>query len=233
MHVLLCTCFTLIFAVLLPQVERAYGSHPISKYASILEKIPFIDPLVVLKCDSSGGSYTDDSHGISVTIPKNAIPEGQVIHFEIAITLHGPFVFANGKRPISPILWICTQENVKLKKLIDVKLPHFLHGLSESEAQHYDVSFAKATHSKRATNIESFEFTPCRTKQEFINEEEGSYGALKIDHCCFMCIEAEHTRDLALRAGYCLSRVEYRLSPSRYAIHFCATFMLKSCLGVS
>ena len=198
-----------------------------------MEQIPFIDPLAVFKCDSAGGMYTVDSHDILVTIPKNAIPEGEVVHFEIAVTLHGPFTFASGKRPISPILWICTQEKVKFKKLIEVQLPHFLRGLSDSEAQHYGVTFAKATHSKRAAKVQSFEFIPCHTKQHFFIEEDGSYGTLKIDHCCFMCIEAKHTRELALRAGYCLSRVEYRLSSSRYAIHFCATFMLQSCLGVS
>ena len=217
---------------LLPLHDKDIHSRPVSKYASILEQIPFIEQPTVFRCDSAGGIYTDDSNGISVTIPKNAIPQGQVIRFEMAVTLHGPFSFAAGRRPISPILWICTQEKVSFKKLIEVKLPHFLPGLTDQEASKYGVGFSKATHftSPKAT---SFDFTPFHTKQQFIVDEDGSYGTLLTDHCCFMCIEANHSQELVVRAGYCLSRVEYRLSPSRYAIHFCATFMLRSCLRVS
>ena len=169
-----------------------------------------------------------------MTIPKNAIPEGRIVHFEIAVTLHGPFTFADGKRPISPVLWICTQEKVSFKRLIEVKMPHFLSGLTRSELSHHGVSFAKADHSTAvAQKTPIYDFVPCRTKQQFVTEETGSYGTLESDHCCFMCIQANHSRELMLKAGYCLSRVEYRLSPSRYAIHFCATYMLDSCLRVS
>ena len=217
----------------MPLTDKDDHSRPASEYASVLEQISFIDPLVVFKCDSTGGTYVDDSHGISVTIPKNAIPEGQVVHFEIAVTLHGPFTFTSDKRPISPLLWICTQERVKFKKPIEVKLPHFLTGLTKNEAPKYGVGFAKATHFTGAMKTPTFEFKPCHTKQQFVVDEHGTYGTLQTTHCCFLCIEANHSKEMTLRAGYCLSRVEYRHSPSRYAIHFCATFLLDSCLNVS
>ena len=217
----------------MPLSEKDSHSRPASKCASVLEHISFIDPLVVFKCDSAGETYTDDSHGISVTIPKSAISEGQVVHFEIAVTLHGPFTFTSGKRPISPMFWICTQEKVKFKKPIEVKLPHLLPGLTNNEALKYGVNFAKATHFTGDPKSLAFEFKPCYTKQQFIVDEHGTYGTLQTTHCCFMCIEANQSRELTLRAGYCLSRVEYQLSPSRYAVHFCATFMLGSCLKVS
>ena len=131
---------------------------------------------------------------------------------------------------------MCTHEEVTFQKPIEVKLPHFLAELSDKEKLKFKVNFAKAGHPTIGSTeapIPQVEFKPCETKSRFIVTENGSYGLLQTTHCCFLCIEAEKSKDLALRAGYCLTRVEYQPSPSRHAVHFCATFQLNTCLDVS
>ena len=204
--------------------------------ASNISNIPFLEEPIIFKCDSSGGTYGFSSHGISIQVPQGAIPIGKQVHFELAVTLFGPFHFSNGKRPISPILWLCTHEDITFQKPIQVRLPHFLTGLSDEERVKLEVNFAKAEHPPIGSTeapLPQVEFKPCMTKTQFVVSENGSYGLLQTTHCCFLCIEAKHSRDLALRAGYCLTRVEYEPSPSRHIVHFCATFQLDTCLDVS
>ena len=65
---------------------------------------------------------------------------------EVAVALYGPFQFSNGKQPISPILWLCPQEDVTLLKPMTIVLPHTMIDLSPDDAQKFGVSFAKADH---------------------------------------------------------------------------------------
>lgn len=206
--------------------------------ASNISNVPFLEEPIIFNCDSSGGTYSISSHGISVQVPQGAIPKGNQVHIELGTTLIGPFMFSNGKRPISPILWLCiyTHEDITFQKPIQIKLPHFLTGLSDEERLMFEVNFAKADHpviGSVEAPLPQVEFKACSTKIQFIATENDSYGLLQTTHCCFYCIEAKHSRDLALRAGYCLTRVEYQPSPSRYIVHFCATFQLDTCLDVS
>ena len=204
--------------------------------ASNITNVPFLDKPITFECDASGKTFTISSHGITIQVPQGAVPKGETIQFEVAVTLIGPFKFSMGKRPISPILWLCTQEDITFEKPIQIKMPHFLIGLSEEEKGKFKVNFAKGDHpdiGSSEASLPQVEFKPCQSKVQLIVNENGSYGILHTSHCCFFCMEAEHSSDLAMRAGYCLTRVEYQPSPSVQAIHFCATFQLDTCLDVS
>ena len=89
-----------------------------------IASVPFLSQVEVLTCDSSGCEYYNYNHGIMLRIPDDAIPPGMVIHLEVAVALYGPFQFPDGSCPISSILWLCFQENVELRKPIDIILPH-------------------------------------------------------------------------------------------------------------
>ena len=58
-----------------------------------------------LQCDSNGIEYTIEEYDITLRIPKGAVSEDQVIHFEIGISMasHGPFTFPDNTQPISPL----------------------------------------------------------------------------------------------------------------------------------
>ena len=97
--------------------------------------VPFLSQVEVLTCDSFGDEYYNSDHGIMLKIPAGAIPQGQVAHFEVAVALYGPFQVPDGACPISSILWLCIQENIDLRKPIDIILPHFLASFNESDIE--------------------------------------------------------------------------------------------------
>ena len=44
-------------------------------------------------------------HDFTLRIPKGAVAEGEMVHFEIAVAMYGPFNLPEGTKLISSILW--------------------------------------------------------------------------------------------------------------------------------
>ena len=109
--------------------------------------VPFVEPVDVHKCDSSGKEFINSDHNITLRVPPGAIPDGVTVHIEAGVALHGPFQFPPGTRPISPIVWFCMQEDVPLQKPVEVILPHFLH-----QREHLQLGFLKADHRNYTTD---------------------------------------------------------------------------------
>ncbi|MCG8623609.1 MAG: hypothetical protein MJE68_16655, partial [Proteobacteria bacterium] len=191
-----------------------------------------------MTCDFSGYKYHNCDHDITLKIPDGAIPPGMVIHVEVAVALYGPFQFPDGLCPISPILWLCIQENVELRKPIHIMLPHFLTDLNVG------IQFAKADHKQYTTDEfgkNHYVFQPLETAFTAHKEKNQNYGILSTQHCCFLCIIAEDpqiSHDIALKAGYYLWCIEKPSSHSlvsrtRDTLHLCVTFCLPTCRAVS
>ena len=157
--------------------------------------------------------------------PIGTVPEGEKIQFEIGVAMYGPFKFVDDVRPISPILWICPLDEVtKLNKPFQLVLPHFLSG---NKVQDHQVGFAKANHSNYEENC--YTFSLCDTTPIFASSGSKSYGILETNHCCFYCLEANDTPEIARDARYTLVRSE---SSTRQEVHFCAIYFLNTCLQV-
>ena len=188
------------------------------------------------ECSSQGREVKVDEHDVTLNIPAGAISDGERVQFQVGVCLYGPFNFPEGKRPISPIIWLCTKSDVELKQPIEVILPHVLTGLSEKECGQLGFCFAKANHNENcnATSSERkvYDFHPSDTKAHVFSTESKSFGIWKTSHCCYICILAENNRETALSAGFCLSRVEYSEEHNN-SIDFCATFCLQTCINVS
>ena len=224
------------------------SQHRVSMYywcAKNVASVPFIDPVTVLECDSSGREYTNLSHDITLRVPENAIPHGSSVHIEVATALFGPFKFQEDRRPISPILWICPQENIIFQKPIEVILPHILNNqVTAEDVNHFGLQFFKADHNDYSTNLDGhhlYNFKPFDANMEFFHELYGSFGVLQTTHCCFLCItaikNAELSHTMAQKKGYCLSCIEclrspYCNVPPRDVVYFCTSFFLKTCLQV-
>lgn len=193
--------------------------------------------MLVLTCDSSGHQYTNVDHDISINIPEGAISPGITVHLEVAVALYGPFTFSSGRRPISPILWICMQEDIELLKPVEISLPHFLLGLTDDERKTLNVKFVKASHDvlDPTSNQYTYQFQSHRGETQFVTNERRSYGILKADHFCFVCLEANQDPAVAKRAGYSLTRIEHSITEefrNTTVFTFCVTFLLPSCLKV-
>ena len=230
-------------------VVSKYEHDRVFKYFECVENVssvPFIDEVTILEFDSSGKEYTNISHGITLKIPENTISQGSVVHFEVAVALYGPFQFPEDRRPISPILWICPQEDIVLQKPIEIILPHVLNnGLTNEDISRYDLKFYKANHTDhiiKPNRHHQYVFRLMNGDVQFISKKDESFGILQTTHCCFLCItavqNAELSPDMAQKKGYCLSCIEclqspYTNIPTRDIVYFCTSFFLKTCLKVS
>ena len=224
----------------LPNNGEAYGNceHVKVDVIDTIEEIPtmapFVEQIDVLKCDSSGREFSNSDHDITLRIPEGAIPDGITVHIEAGVALHGPFQFPPGTRPISPIVWLCIQENIPFQKPIEVILPHFLHHWMDLQ-----LGFLKADHTTHTTDNgeKEYMFQPVNDPVEFHSENGRGFGVLSTKHFCSLCIQANITRDqLPSKAQYCLTEVipyPWPSMPVNVPIHFCVTFFLKTCFQVS
>ena len=207
-------------------------------YFSVAERtanVPFLDHQM-LECDCNGREYTNVDHDITLRIPEGAVAEGEMVHFEVGVAMYGPFIFPENTQPISPILWLCLlEEDVELKKPFQVILPHCLTGLTKERIEYHQVVLAKANHSDVTymDNQMSYKFQRCDVKPLLASTGYRNYGVLVSKHCCFYCLQAQKTHELAMDAGYCLARIEYFPSPQWNEIYFSSIFFLETCLRVS
>lgn len=167
-------------------------------------------------------------HDITVNIPKGAILGEKAISIELAVTLHGPFSFPTNKRPISPILWMCPQEEIEFEEPIEVTLPHILTGLNQKQLVKMGVTFAKADHNGQFDYIKNHD-KECSTK--FSEIENQGFGKLQTKKCCYLCIISDQSPEVARRTGYSLSRIDEISGPS-FKTHYCVLFFLKTCIKV-
>ena len=194
-------------------------------------KVPFLHHQV-LECGYDGIDFTIEDHDITVRIPEGAVAEGGKIHLEVGVATYGPFAFSENSRPISPILWLCIlDKDVQLKRDFMIILPHILTGLTTDKLRDHQVTFAKANHDDYTSEGDkmAYRFNQCEIQPFFASVEDKSYGILLSSHCCFYCIQAQESPEVARKKGYCLARIE---SLRTSEIYFVASFFLKSCVKV-
>ena len=215
------------------------GTPAKSTYFSEAEKkagVPFLYHCI-LECDCLGLQYTLEDHDITLVVPKGAVSEGEKVHFEIGVTMFGPFIFPENKQPISPIVWLCLlEESYELKKPYKLIVPHFLTNISEERLQYHSVSLAKACHNEYASENESalsYMFHDCTLNPIFTSVFTGGHGVLKTRHFCFYCLLANYSPELARDAGYLLTQINVCLSNQRNEFCFCVTYFLDTCIKVN
>ena len=149
--------------------------------------------------------------------------------------MYGPFIFPENTQPISPFLWLCIlEEGTELRKPFQVILPHYLTGLSRERIEQHQVRFVKASHSDFTFvgNQMSYTFQNCDIKPLFASSGCKNYGILISKHCCFYCLDAKVTRELATDAGFCLVRIEHSPMRRKDEIYFTIIYFLDTCLKV-
>ena len=102
-------------------------------FADALE-LSFLQPIEVITVTSEGKIVVNDKEGIFVCIPDGAVPVRKRLHVEVGSAMYGKLSFSEDMRPVSPILWICPQEEMDLLKPFKITLPHtvkYEEGVSE------------------------------------------------------------------------------------------------------
>ena len=190
-----------------------------------------IGEIETFECGPEGGVHILSDHDIQITVPPGAIE--RKIAFEFAVCLDGPFTLPVNKRPISPILWICTKGMVKeFNQPIEVVIPHIFPELSVQDKKELEIAFVKADHtidfSISEEGSKSYTF---KEIEEASFHVEGGKGSLSLYHCCYLCIEAKISKAVASKAAYCLTQFQ-SMRETRATVTFCATYWLTTCLKV-
>ena len=188
-----------------------------------------------MEVDCNGQVYTNEDHDITLRIPEGAVAEGEKVHFEIAVTMYGPFEFPENSKLISPILWLCLLEkDAKLKKPLEIVLPHCLTG----NIQEYGIGFMKANHDHEMNGNCQTLYTfrpldPLHNTTVLVCRESQGYGTTLTNHLCYFCLVAtENAPKITENTNYCLTRVESHITGSRWEIAFCASYYLPTCTEV-
>ena len=189
----------------------------------------------MLECDFSGREYTNVDHDITLRIPEGAVAEGEKVHFEIAVAMYGPFIFPEGTKVISPILWLCLlEEAATLRKPVEIVLPHYLS--QTGDVDQYGIGFLKANHSDYEMNDScqiSYNFRPLVTDKMLVYRENQGYGIILTDHFCYVCLTAPDRPVITENTNYCLARVcTSNNSESLQQVIFCTLYHLPTCITV-
>ena len=188
----------------------------------------FTDRIDVYQCGSNGGVYTKEDHRVYLEVPQGAVPTGQPpVTIEMGVVCEGPFEFPQNVKPVSPVIWFCTNDFEFTDKL-KITLPHFIG--SKDEDQH--LAFFKASHIpetaggtfsfKAIPDADSVVFGPCQ-------------GTLCTTHSCFLCICHNVSERITASANYCLFSavpLPRHIEDHNFYVHFCVSYFLPTCIEV-
>lgn len=147
----------------------------------------------------------------------------------------GPFEYPDGYKPMSPIVWFCSNQK-EFKKPLQIILPHcsnFRNADEDLKQSHFVIlkaSHKEYTHNKDGEKV--FRFKQIDTQPSFI--PDSPYVSLHTDHFCLYCV-CTYFKEYTERANFCLIQAmpHEAARNSKYTITFCLTLDLPTCRQVS
>lgn len=217
-------------------------NHEACSTVCMCRGVPFVEPVASITCDSEGREYRSEEHDFKIYVPKGAIKKRAHVEIQVGITFQRSFDFPEGKRPVSPILWLCSNPETKFKRPVEVTLPHYLDtsvtdlaNESGKTGTAYGLSFLKASHKSSVVSVRGrkrYQFEPTDGEEWFWSNE--NHGTLHTKHFCFLCIAANVSSNVTTKAIYCLVPVIPKpIEQPTWKLHYCVTYMLKTCILVS
>ena len=211
----------------------AYSLPVVKKYFPFAEylALSFLQPLEVVTLTSKGKEIINEREDISVCVEDDTVPVGRILHLELGSSMHGRLTFPKNVRPVSPILWICPQEDIPLQKPIKITLPHTV----KYEEATSELIFMKVHHEMplmMPTNTEyKFEF------EEMVHHEGVEFnernGSIFTKQFCPVCIAKKTEKPSPNR--YWLLRTQpqpQNRNTSNISVDYCVIYTLKTCLEV-
>ena len=198
--------------------------------------VPFIDAVDMITFNHNGGQYTSESHNIRITIPKGAIKKHTEADLQVGVALQGPFSFPDKKRPVSPIVWVGINPTTRLKKSIEITVPHFVKQSTQSNKK--KLVFMKAAYRiksipRRKKYEEKYNFSEVAENNQQFNSD--NHGTILTKDLCFFCIMGDVSSNSTLTPNYCLLPVIPKpvAQTTTWKIHYYVTYLLKSYIHVS
>ena len=182
--------------------------------------------------ESPQNSCCDDENDFYLEIPEGATKESNTPTILLGVALFGQFKFPEGLRPVSPVFWVCVEENpiFKFFKPVSVTLPHFLDLENDDDIRSLGLTFLKADHKKNLNGL--YEFQPTDGEMDFKTYK--THGSLQTTHFCSLCVAARDIPSTLANSRFCITAVIPRYSvPVGQSVtaYFFITFLrLKTCL---
>lgn len=173
-----------------------------------------------------------------LVIPPRATPEGRNISFQTGETHYGPvgpFKFPDNTRPVSSVVWFCSDEMSELEKPIKFVLSHCYKCSGEDDLP--KLAFAKASDEEVTVNQRGEKEFTFHIVTEEEKEEEPIFtakdGTLVTRHTCFYCIVERISREDIDHASYCLTEaVSLQAYEGVHDIRFILSYYLHPCIKV-
>ncbi len=158
--------------------------------------IEFIKPPVQLDITSKGATYHDDSLGLHIEVPEEAVSEDLCLN--IGMTLYGPFQFPSA--PISPILVLEPNNKTQLHKPVRITLPHIIQG------EKFCARVIKASH---ASDLLTGEYKFCDIAEDceikLHTRNNKCFATFLLSHFCFVALRMDAGRqEYAYQVGCCI-----------------------------
>ena len=205
----------------------------VKKYYPFAESLAlsFLQPMEVLILTSKGKEFINERESISVHVEDNTVPVGRRLYLELGSSMHGRLSFPENVCPVSPILWICPQEDTALQKPIKITLPHTV----KYEEGTTELMFMKVHHGApliMPTNMEyKFEL------EEIVHHEGVEFteknGSIFTKQFCTVCIVEKAPKPSTKR--YLLLRTQpqpQNYNTIRLSIDYSVIYELPTCLEV-
>ena len=192
------------------------------------QEIQFVSQPQSLKCVSTGGTHHDEVHGISFTIPPQAVQDGGEMEIEYAVAAVGPFTYPDTLTPVSPILWVRIKGQEKLHKPLMIGVPHAVHASSQQVSRKLHILCAQ-------DQGDCYSFVRAH-KASKIQSNRGILSTKLSKSQYFFCVAATRSKEVVSQTQYCLVRVTPNFTRSTLAyswkLYFFVTYALPACVEV-
>ena len=208
-----------------PNMRVTQSHFPASNFP---QYIHFVSQPQVLKCVSAGGTHQDKLHGISLTVPPQAVRDGNEMEIEYAVAAVGPFTYPNNLTPVSPILWIRVKGQEKLRKPIRISIPHAVYVTQQNRSRLLHVLCAQ-------DGEDSYCFARAH-KVSTIQSECALLSTKLSKSQYFFCVAGVRCREVVSRTQYYLVKVAPIPTKNSFTyswkLHFFVTYALPACIEV-
>ncbi len=184
---------------------------------------------------SEGTEY--EQNGVHVFVPPKAVADKGIdtaLTLEMFIDTTTDTSYPDNSRPISPVIKIESNTDIKLEMPIQITIPHYLDPNSEllSTSENWSqFGVLKATESKPPYKFEKF--YDCQVTFKVI--EDQGYATISTKHFCFLTIYVDTTnREEAIKAAYCLCPMHPKiLDPYNRSYYYVLTYYTPIFIEVS
>lgn len=148
--------------------------------------------------DSKGGHFAPPEYGISLSIPPDAVPPGEVQKITIQPCVSGPFKYPEGYEPLSAVYLITPKAT--FQKKVELRLDHY--GRLETDEQASQITFWSANTLSSVSGKSVYRFRLLDGGKFTVHE---TYGALELKHFCLIGAGTPKNSDTSMYVALCIS----------------------------